>query len=72
MSYLGSEIKKLGLHLMAVYDISSLGGGVILGAAKPVIKTRGSANESSVVNTSRMIMNIARGESVFDKSKNKI
>ena len=66
------EIKKLGLHLMAVYDISSLGGGVILGAAKPVIKTRGSANESSVVNTSRMIMNIARGESVFDKSKNKI
>jgi glycerol-3-phosphate acyltransferase PlsX len=67
-----AEVKKLGAHLMAVYDISSLGGGVILGTAKPVIKARGNSNESSVVNTSRMILNIARGESVFDKSKNKI
>ena len=67
-----AEIKKLASHLMAVYDISSLGGGVILGTAKPVIKTRGSSNESSVVNTSGMLINLARGESVFDKNKNKI
>ena len=67
-----AEVKKLGAHLMAIYDISSLGGGVILGTAKPVIKARGNSNESSVVNTSRMILNIARGESVFDQSKNKI
>lgn len=66
------EIKKLAAHLMSVYDISSLGGGVILGTAKPVIKVRGNSNESSVVNTARMLLNSANGEAVFDKNKNKI
>jgi glycerol-3-phosphate acyltransferase PlsX len=66
------EVMKLGAHLMKIYDISSLGGGVILGIAKHVIKTRGNANENSVVNVSGMLLNLARGKSVFDKSKNKI
>ena len=67
-----AEIKKLGSHLMGVYDISSLGGGVILGVAKPIIKTRGNANEKSVVSTSEMLLNMAHHKSVFDKSRNKI
>lgn len=66
------EIKKLGAHLMSIYDIGSLGGGVILGAAKPIIKTRGNAKESAVINTSEMLINIARNKSVFDKTRNKI
>ena len=66
------EIKRLAAHLMGVYDISSLGGGVILGSEKPIIKTRGNAKESTVVNTSEMLLNIANNESVFDKSRNKI
>ncbi len=66
------EAKKIGAHLMSVYDIGSLGGGVILGSAKPIIKTRGNAKESAVVNTSEMILNIAHNKSVFDKSRNKI
>ena len=66
------EIKRLAAHLMSVYDISSLGGGVILGTEKPIIKTRGNSNESSVVNTAKMLINLAHGKSVFDKEKNKI
>ena len=66
------EIKKLGAHLMGVYDIGSLGGGVILGVAKPIIKTRGNAKESAIVNTSEMLLNMASNKAVFDKSRNKI
>ena len=66
------EIKKLAAHLMGVYDIGSLGGGVILGAAKPIIKTRGNAKESAIVNTSEMLLNMANNKAVFDKSRNKI
>ena len=66
------EIKKLGAHLMGVYDIGSLGGGVILGIAKPIIKTRGNAKESAIVNTSEMLLNMANHKAVFDKSRNKI
>lgn len=66
------EIKKLGAHLMSIYDIGSLGGGVILGTAKPIIKTRGNAKESAVVNTAEMLLNMANHKSVFDKSRNRI
>ena len=66
------EIKKLGAHLMRIYDIGSLGGGVILGIAKPIIKTRGNARESAIVNTSEMLINMAQHKSVFDKTRNKI
>ena len=66
------EIKKLGSHLMGVYDIGSLGGGVILGIAKPIIKTRGNAKESAIVKTSEMLLKMANNKGVFDKSRNKI
>lgn len=66
------EIVELGQRLMGVYDIGSLGGGNILGCAKPIIKTRGSAKESAVVNTTEMLMNMAQNKAVFDKARNKI
>lgn len=66
------EIKKLGLHLMSIYDIGSLGGGIILGVDKPVIKARGNAGEAAVVNISAMLLNMAENKSVFDAEKNKI
>ena len=65
-------VKKLGAHLMSIYDIGSLGGGVILGGAKPIIKTRGNAKESAIVNTSEMLLNMARNKAIFDKDRNKI
>lgn len=66
------EIKKLGLHLMEIYDIGSLGGGYILGITKPVIKARGNAGEKAVVSIAGMFVNMASNKAMFDKSKNKI
>ncbi len=66
------EVMQLVGHLMAVYDFSSLGGGIILGCKKPVIKTRGSAGADAVANTAAMLLNMAANKAVFDKEKNKI
>lgn len=66
------EIKKLAMHLMGIYDIGSLGGGYILGIAKPVIKLRGNAGENAIVNTSEMLLNMAQNRAMFDQSRNTI
>ena len=66
------EIMQLVGHLMGVYDIASLGGGIILGCAKPVIKTRGSAGAEAIVNTAGMLLNMAENKAVFDRENNKI
>lgn len=66
------EVKKLGLHLMSVYDIGSLGGGNILGIEKPVIKARGNAGEKAVVSIAGMLLNMAENKAIFDSDKNKI
>ena len=63
------DIARLGAHLMKIYDISSLGGGIILGAGKPVIKARGSAGEKAVAGISQMLLNMARNKAVFDNEK---
>ena len=66
------EIMGLVQHLMGIYDIGSLGGGYILGIAKPVIKLRGNAGDAAVVNTSEMLLNMAQNKAIFDKDRNKI
>ena len=67
-----AEIKTLAAHLMGIYDIGSLGGGIIRGVEKPVIKLRGNAGESAVVNTAEMIINTVHNKAVFDKDRNRI
>ncbi len=67
-----AEIKKLAAHLMGIYDIGSLGGGNILGVKKPVIKIRGNAGESAVVNTAEMLLNMADNKAVFDQARNTV
>jgi len=59
------EIMKLVKHLLGIYDFNSLGGAIILGAGKPIIKARGSANADSIKNTSDMLLNIAKNRDVF-------
>lgn len=66
------EIMKLGMHLMSIYDIGSLGGGNILGVEKPVIKARGNAGEKAIVNIAGMFINMAENKAIFDKDKNKL
>ena len=60
-----SEIMQLVGYLMSKYDFSSLGGGIILGTAKPIIKARGSANADSVMNTSSMLLNMVKNKDLF-------
>ena len=60
-----AEMMKLVGHLMSMYDISSLGGGIILGIRKPIIKARGSSGEDAIVNISRMLINLAENKSIY-------
>lgn len=62
-----SLMKVVG-YLMGIYDFNSLGGGIILGTAKPVIKAHGAANENSIVNTAGILLNLAENKEIFDTS----
>ena len=66
------SIMELVGHLMKVYDFGSLGGGLILGTDKPIIKARGNSNETTVVSVSEMILNMVQNKAIFDKSRIKI
>jgi len=66
------EIMKLVGYLMSLYDINSLGGGIILGCKKPVIKARGSSGKEAIVNTAEMLLNIAQNKEAFNKGKSTI
>ncbi len=54
-----AEYMELVGRLMAMYDFNSLGGGIILGVRKPVIKAHGASNEQSIMNIAGMILNLA-------------
>ena len=60
------EMMKLVAHLLGIYDFSALGGGIILGVGKPVIKARGNANAESILNTSEMLLNMAKNKKLYD------
>ncbi|HPS18966.1 MAG TPA: hypothetical protein PLR04_02435 [Bacilli bacterium] len=60
------DIMPLVQHLMKVYDISSLGGGIVLGVKKPIIKCRGNSNEMAIFNTGEILINIADNKSFFE------
>jgi glycerol-3-phosphate acyltransferase PlsX len=59
------EYMALVGHLMELYDFNSLGGGIILGIAKPVIKAHGASNEKSIMNVTDMILNLAENKEAF-------
>lgn len=63
------EAMELFNHLLKAYDISSLGGGVILGISKTVIKTRSAADEKTILSTTEMILNMAQNKEIYDKTK---
>lgn len=60
------EYMELVGHLMARYDFNSLGGGVILGTRKPVIKAHGAANEQSIAGVVGMMLNLLENKTVFE------
>ena len=52
-------------YLMKLYDFNSLGGGVVLGVRKPVIKAHGAANETTIVSSLGMVLNLAKNKQVY-------
>lgn len=52
-------------YLKGLYDFNSLGGAVILGARKLVLKAHGSANETSIMNTVGILMSVSDGGTII-------
>ena len=53
-----SFVKKTFYELKQTIDFNSLGGAVLLGAKKPIIKAHGSANAETMVNTVKQAVNM--------------
>ena len=60
------DLMPLVQHLMQQYDISSLGGGILLGVRKTVIKCRGNSGEMAIFNTAKMLINLANNRKVYE------
>ena len=60
------DLMPLVQHLMQTYDISSLGGGIVLGARKTVIKCRGNSGEMAILNTGKMLINLANNRAMYE------
>lgn len=52
-------------HLLEKYDIPNLGGGILLGTSKTVIKCRGNSNEYAVVNSGKMLINLKNKNNLY-------
>ena len=63
------EFMEVAQYLMKTYDISALGGGMVLGSRKLIIKARGNSDERAIVNISKMLINYASGEALFTKKE---
>ena len=61
------EVMKLVGHLASTYDLNSLGGGIILGIDKPVIKAHGASNETSIVSIAGMMLNMLENKDLYDQ-----
>ena len=64
-----TEFMEVAQYLMKTYDISALGGGMVLGSRKLIIKARGNSDERAIVNISKMLINYASGEALFTKKE---
>jgi glycerol-3-phosphate acyltransferase PlsX len=54
-------------YLMKRYDLGALGGGLVLGVRKLVIKARGNSDERAIVSIARMLINHAKGGAFYTK-----
>lgn len=61
------EYMELVGYLMSKYDFGSLGGGIVLGVRKPILKCRGNSDAAAIVSTVNMLINFAEGASCYSK-----
>lgn len=59
-----SFVKKSFAELMQTLDFNSLGGALLLGVKKPVIKAHGSANSDTIVNTVKQALKIIKNKEI--------
>ena len=63
------EFMEVAQYLMKTYDISALGGGMVLGSRKFIIKARGNSDERAILNISKMLINYAKGDALLTKEQ---
>ena len=63
------EFMEVVQYLMKCYDISALGGGMVLGSRKLIVKARGNSDERAILNISQMLINYAKGDAIFTKEE---
>ena len=61
------ELMEVVGYLMSKYDFGSLGGGIVLGVRKPILKCRGNSDAAAIVSTVQMLINFAEGASMYSK-----
>lgn len=54
------EYMALVAELMSQYGMEKRGGGIILGAKKPVVKAHGAADQTAIVNTLGIVLTLAK------------
>ena len=60
------EMMGLVRNLMGLYDLSNLGGAIVLGVKKTIIKCHGCAGEDAFVNTADILINLEEGKSFLE------
>ena len=63
------ELMEVVQYLLKTYDVSALGGGMVLGSRKLIIKARGNSDERAILNISQMLINYAKGDAIFTKEE---
>lgn len=57
---------EIAQYLMKTFDFESLGGGIVLGAAKPIMKCRGSSGAKAIRNVAHIIINMNENKSFYE------
>ncbi len=60
------EMMPLVENLLKIYDLSNLGGAIVLGTKKTIIKCHGCSGPDAFVNTADILINLEEGKSFFE------
>ena len=60
------EMMPLVQNLMGIYDLSNLGGAIVLGVKKTIVKCHGCSGPDAFVNTADILINLEEGKSFFE------
>lgn len=64
-----AEVMEAVGYLMKKYDFGSLGGGIVLGTKKPIIKCHGNSDEKAIVSTCGILTKYVSGDYIFNPNQ---